>query len=321
MAYTGSILTPFRGRNPLASCYSDPAFPSRLPAIPYRALFTHTFRGGTASCAHVSLRYWCFVCRLQWPLPPRWPSTARARSRIGPRARPTTSKAVSTCGTRRRISSSPANPSASPAPDIDFVADLGIEKQLVHQFKVVLRPATKHKFRFEYTPIKYDAQGVLRGDIIFNGIRFPLAIPVETDLTWRAYRFGYEWDFVYRDRGFVGLLLEAKYTDVEATLSNGRDSEFVRARAPIPAIGVIGRGYVLPNISITGEFSFFKLPESIDEDYQGKYFDFDLYGTVNFTDNFGAQAGYRSFDVFYKIEDDEGELNLKGLYFGGVVRF
>ena len=204
---------------------------------------------------------------------------------------------------------------------IDFVADLGIEKQVVPQFKVVLRPATKHKFRFEYSPIKYDAQGVLRGDIIFNGIRFPLAIPVQTDLTWRAYRFGYEWDFVYLDRGFVGLLLEAKYTDVEARLSNGRDSEFVRARAPIPAIGVIGRGYVLPNVSITGEFSFFKLPESIDEDYQGKYFDFDLYGTVNFTDNFGAQAGYRSFDVFYKIQDDEGELNLKGLYFGGVVRF
>ena len=102
-------------------------------------------------------------------------------------------------------------------------------------------------------------------------------------------------------------MLEAKYTDVEASLTNVLDREFVRARAPIPAIGVIGRGYVLPNVSITGEFSFFKLPEDIDEDYQGKYFDFDIYGTVNFTDNFGAQAGYRSFDVFYKIEDDTGK--------------
>lgn len=204
---------------------------------------------------------------------------------------------------------------------IDFIEDLGIEKKILPQFKVVLRPGTKHKFRFEYTPIKYDAENVLRADIIFNGIRFPLAIPVETELIWRAYRFGYEWDFVYMDRGFVGLLLEAKYTDVEASLTNVLDREFVRARAPIPAIGVIGRGYVLPNVSITGEFSFFKLPEDIDEDYQGKYFDFDIYGTVNFTDNFGAQAGYRSFDVFYKIQDDEGDLNLKGLYFGGVARF
>ena len=67
-------------------------------------------------------------------------------------------------------------------------------------------------------------------------------------------------------------------------------------------------------------FSFFKVP-NFDEDYGGNYVDFDLYGTVNFNDNVGVQGGYRSFDVFYKIENDEGDLTMKGLYFGGVVRF
>ena len=33
--------------------------------------------------------------------------------------------------------------------DIDFVEDLGIESNWFTQLKVVLRPATKHKFRFE----------------------------------------------------------------------------------------------------------------------------------------------------------------------------
>jgi hypothetical protein len=204
---------------------------------------------------------------------------------------------------------------------IDFVTDLGIAKKTFNQIKVVLRPATKHKFRFEYTPIKYNAQGTVRRDVIFNGIIFPVALPVQTDLTWKAYRFGYEIDFIYRDRGFLGLLLEAKYTDVEASLQNVISNEFVRARAPIPAIGLIGRVYVAPNISITGEFSGFKLPEGIDENYRAKYYDFDLYGSVNFTDHFGAQVGYRSFDVFYKIDNDEGSLVMKGPYFGGVVRF
>jgi hypothetical protein len=203
---------------------------------------------------------------------------------------------------------------------IDFVEDLGIEKTRHTQVKVVLRPATKHKFRFEYTPIKYEAIGELQRTIVFNGITFPLSLPVESQLTWRAYRFGYEWDFIYLDRGFVGLVLEAKYTDVEATLSNVLDTEFVRARGPIPAIGVIGRGYVTPNLSITGELGFFKLPD-IDEDYAGRYFDFDLYGTYNFTDNFGAQAGYRSLYLLIRVENDEGDMKLKGLYFGGVARF
>lgn len=204
---------------------------------------------------------------------------------------------------------------------IDFISDLGIEQKRFGQLKVVLRPAKKHKFRFEYTPISYQATGTLTRDIIFNGIRYPIALPVSTDFKWNAYRFGYEWDFLYTDRGFLGLVLEAKYTDVQTTLTNVLDTEFVQAQAPIPAIGAIGRVYVAPNISITGEFTGFKLPDSINEDYGGKYFDFDLYGTVNFTDHAGAQVGYRSFNVVYRVKRDNGELNLKGLYFGGAVRF
>lgn len=208
-----------------------------------------------------------------------------------------------------------------PGEPIDFVNDLGIDKSTFVQLKVVLRPATKHKFRFEYTPIAYNATGTITRNLVFNGIRFPVSLPVDSELKWRAFRFGYEWDFLYKDRGFVGLLLDVKYTDVEATLQNALDLEYVRARAPIPAIGVIGRGYVVPNVSITGEFSLFKLPESLSEDYGGRYYDFDLYGTVNFSDYVGAQVGYRSFTVYYKVDDDEGDLKLKGLYFGGVVRF
>lgn len=205
---------------------------------------------------------------------------------------------------------------------IDLIEDLGLEKTRFSQFRAVLRPAKKHKLRFEYTPIKYEQpEGILRRNIVFNGITYNVALPVDTTLDWKAYRFTYEYDIIYRDRGFFGILLEAKYTDVQATLSNVLDTEFVHARAPIPALGAIGRVYVAPNISLTAEFSGFKLPESIDEDYRAKYFDFDIYGTVNVTDHFGAQLGYRSFDVFYKVDTDEGELKLKGPYFGGVVRF
>lgn len=208
---------------------------------------------------------------------------------------------------------------------IDFVKELGLEQKRFRQIKAVLRPAKKHKFRFEYTPINYEQpSATLTRDIIFNGQLYRLSLPVATTLKWNAYRFAYEYDIVYRERGFFGIVLEAKYTDVEATLSQfalGLE-EFARARAPIPAIGAIGRVYVVPNISITAEISGFKLPESIDENYRARYIDFDIYGSVNFTDHFGAQLGYRSFDVYYLVDDeDEGTLTLKGLYLGGVVRF
>ena len=209
--------------------------------------------------------------------------------------------------------------------NVDFVNTLGIQKTRFKQLKLALRPGTKHKLRFEYTPINYTAQANVATTFVFNGQRFNVGIPVATDVTWNAYRFGYEWDFLYKDRGFAGLLLEVKYTDVNATLTAAAvgAEQFTEAQAPIPAIGFIGRGYVAPNISITGEFSFFKLPEQAieSEDYSAKYYDFDLYGTVNFNDNVGAQVGYRSFDVYYKVKQDTGTLKLKGMYFGGVLRF
>jgi hypothetical protein len=82
--------------------------------------------------------------------------------------------------------------------------------------------------------------------------------------------------------------MQAKFTDIQATLKAPIGTEFARAQAPIPTLGGIARVYVVPNISITGELVGLKIPESIDERYQAHYFDFDLYGTVNFNDYVGA---------------------------------
>ena len=210
--------------------------------------------------------------------------------------------------------------------NVDFVNTLGLKKTRFKQLKLVLRPGTKHKFRVEYTPIKYNGRNTVATPFVFNGQRYTIGLPVTSELLWKAYRFGYEYDFVYKDRGFVGLLLETKYTDITATLTATllglSQTEFTHARGPIPSIGVIARGYVVPNISITGEFSGFpEIGTTGSSKYGGKYYDFDLYGTVNFSNNLGAQAGYRSLDVLYKVNKDSGTMKLKGLYFGGVARF
>ena len=204
---------------------------------------------------------------------------------------------------------------------IDLKRDLGATDQRFRALHVVLRPASAHKFRFQYTPIKYTASSTLARDVVFNGIRYRANLPVNTDFDWKAYRFGYEFDFVQRNRGFAGFLLEAKYTDVKVQLDSPIASEFAHARGPIPAIGGIGRVYVVPNISVTGELTAFKLPASIDERYNAHYVDLDIYGTVNFTNNVGVKAGYRSSDVGYLINADSGTFKLKGLYFGAVVRY
>ena len=203
---------------------------------------------------------------------------------------------------------------------IDLKRDLGLTDQRVPDIAIVLRPARSHKFRFQYAPIKYDQAATLSRDIVFNGQRYSINLPVNSTLQWSAYRFGYEYDFIVKDRGFGGFIIEAKYTDVQVLLTAPLISEFARARAPIPALGGIGRYYVIPNVSITGEVTAFKLP-TIQNKYTGHYVDVDIYGTVNFTSNVGAQLGFRTMDVGYLVKTDSGSMTLKGLYLGIVARY
>jgi hypothetical protein len=206
---------------------------------------------------------------------------------------------------------------------IDFKEDLGLTDQRFGELHFVIRPATKHKFRGQYIPIKYQ-QGPITAarDLVFNGQLYPGGVRVNSVVEWKAYRFGYEYDFLVLPRGFGGFVVDIKYTDMQATLTAPPSLvEFVDARAPIPAIGGIFRVYPATFVSITGEITGFKMPERVIEDTTGRYVDIDFYGTVNLTNNIGAKIGYRSFDLGYVVESDVGDFKLKGFYFGGVVRY
>jgi hypothetical protein len=210
---------------------------------------------------------------------------------------------------------------------IDFKNDLGVQDEKFPAFHVQLRPTKRNKLRFQLVPINFTQTATLTRDIVFNGQRYSIGLPVSSSLDWKAYRFGYEFDVISRDRGFLGFILEAKYTDVTATLTvpalGGRPAinEFDRAQAPIPAIGGTGRFYIVPNISITADITGFRLPDNVVKDASGHYVDVDIYGTMNFSNNVGVQAGYRSLDLGYAFKTDSGTFTLKGPYFGLVARF
>lgn len=212
-----------------------------------------------------------------------------------------------------------------PGTAINVRADLAIQQKKLYELRLVLRPGKHHKFRFQYLPMAYTGTTTLSADIIFNGIRFPVSTEVATDFRWDTYRIGYEGDFVSRDWGYIGLILEAKYTDARVELNAPVVGlEFVQARAPIPAIGLTARVYPVKWVAITGEFTAFKLPEGIQglpTGTEASYFDWDINGTVNFTHNFGVEVGYRTLDLRYSVEQDNGQARLKGMYFGGVARF
>jgi len=208
-----------------------------------------------------------------------------------------------------------------PGSDVDLVNDLGIGKQTLKDLRVVLRPAKKHRFRINYLPITYSAETQLKREFVFNGLRYRVGLPVATDAQVKAWRFGYEYDFLYRERGFLGVLFDVKYTDVSVGLNSPIGDEFTTAVAPLPTIGGVARVYAAKNLALNGEVSYVKVPDNLSENIEGRYIDFDVYATFNPHKNVGVQAGYRSIDISYLVDLDSGALKFKGLYFGGTVRF
>jgi hypothetical protein len=204
---------------------------------------------------------------------------------------------------------------------IDFKQDLGLTDKSLPELKLTLQPLRNHKLRAQVIPIKYESSIRLTRDIIFNGQRYSVSLPVNSTVDWKFWRFNYEFDFISKNRGFAGFIVEMRYNDFHAELTTPSPSirEFTRRRFPAPALGGIARVHVVPNISITGEVTGFKIP-NIDR-HTGNYVDVDIYGTANFMRNVGAQVGFRSTDLGYQIEDDTGSLTLKGIYFGIVARY
>lgn len=207
--------------------------------------------------------------------------------------------------------------------DVNLIEDLGIEKHKLGKFNLVLRPGKKHRFRFERLPIQYEADSTVKRSFVFNGQSFNVGLPVRTAATFDTYRFGYEYDFLYFSKGFVGAMVDLKYTNVSVDLTSPIGGEFTKAAAPIPTFGFIARAYPIPNVAITAETSFFRVPESLAEQLEGdgSYTDFDINATYNVNRFIGAQAGYRRVNIFYDVDLDSGTLKFTGLYFGGVIRY
>ena len=203
---------------------------------------------------------------------------------------------------------------------IDLVNDLGFTEARFKDLRITARPLRNHKIRFQYTPLRYTATAALTRQITFAGRVFDVSLPVDSQLGWKVWRFGYEWDFISRSRGFVGVLFEARKTELTAALSSLIASGEVVAQAPLPAIGIVARAYPLPDLALNFELSGLKVPK-IDGKYEGNYTDMEFSGTVNITNNLGVTVGWRRLDTNLRIDQDFGDLKFQGLWYGGAIRF
>lgn len=202
---------------------------------------------------------------------------------------------------------------------VDFAQDLGFGTSTTSDIRFVVRPAKKHKFRFQYTPVEFAADSVLTRDISFAGQTYPVSLPIQSTLKWTVIRAAYEWDFLYKSRGFVGVIVEVRSTQLSAGVDSAIGGAAVTAEAPFPGIGFVGRFYPIRRVAIHIEGTGIRLSDSADHAFQG--LDFDATATYNVFRTLGVSGGWRRMNANLRFDDDRGTLNFTGLWFGGVFRY
>lgn len=216
------------------------------------------------------------------------------------------------------------------ASNVDFVQEFNIGKKRFPEFRAVLKGG-KHKLRISKVPISYQESAQLQRTLILNGQAFNVSANATADLTWDLWRIGYEYDFASGDAGYVGFIAELKHNhvvaDLRATSGAVTGVSLTDVTVAVPQLGIVGRAYPHKNVSITAEFTGFKAPGWIRErfveaeTFEANFKDFEVYGTVSITRFLGLQGGYRSLSADYVVDTDNGDLQMKGPYFGGVLRF
>ncbi len=213
---------------------------------------------------------------------------------------------------------------------VDFVQEFDIADKRFNEFRGVLK-AGKHKLRVSHVNMVYNEAAVLQRTIVIGGRTFNVNANATADLQWEVWKIGYERDFVATDRAVFGIIAEVNFNhvvaDVRASSGATVAASLTDEKVPVPALGVIGRVYPHKNVSITAEFTGFKMPGFLaskfldSDDADANLKDFDIYVTGSITRFFGIQGGYRSLLADYLLEDSSGDLEMKGPYVGALIRF
>jgi hypothetical protein len=209
---------------------------------------------------------------------------------------------------------------------VDFVQEFGLANDRFTEYEVTSKPGRKHKLHYSSIPIKYEASTTISRTLQFGGVTIPVTAPASATFDWRLKRYGYEYDFVAASHGYVGVLTDIKDNKLNASIAAGPyGSDALDLRVWVPTVGMAGRVYPHRMFSVSGDFNVevtrFKGFDKLKTDWDGKFVDFDVYGTVNFGKNFAVHGGYRSIVVDYTSSDDLANIKLKGMYWGGNVRF
>lgn len=192
--------------------------------------------------------------------------------------------------------------------EVDFTDDLGVDGNKGFLEGRVALELGPHRFRYAYMPMEWSATERIGTTVNFGGRTFAANTTVETNLKADYHRIGYQRDVFDFAGNHVGLILEVKYFDTEASLKSTVFDETESVRAPIPAVGA-SASFGLPFLfNIEGEITGMTLGSDI------YMYDAEAALVLKPAPFVKLAGGYRILKFHVENDDDMAELSLNGPY-------
>ncbi len=195
---------------------------------------------------------------------------------------------------------------------LDVQADLALQENGANPLRGVLRLGESWKFRGSWSPIDFQGDTVGQRIFSYGNIAVAPGQQVRTSIKGNYATAELEWDGLQRPQGYAGLLFGVKYFDVDTLLLDVDTEHRVTEtkRLPVPVLGLTGRVYPHPRLSLEGEFSGLTLGD------RGHVWEWLVAGRVQVVRHLAGTVGYRGLKLSGKDERDSLHLDLGAWTFG-----
>ena len=167
--------------------------------------------------------------------------------------------------------------------------DLEPDNEIFFRLSLQYSIDERHHFTMLYTPNKIDAGGILKKDVIFDGVTFLTDTKIDAQYVFNTLRLQYRWDFVLTDTVEFGMGLTFFIRDAEISLQNADDTD---NKASYDNVGYVGLLNFRLLVKFSETFSML-MTGDLFADSVGRAEDVFMGVMYQATEEFAFQLGYR----------------------------
>jgi hypothetical protein len=133
---------------------------------------------------------------------------------------------------------------------VDLRSDLALRNSTLFFGTAKVRVGGRHRIIVEGSPLRFEGRNTLSRTIVYNGRTYTISDQVESEADLTYFFAGYQWDFIARERGTIGLRTGGAYLGASGTIRSSTTSvEAGRSyRIGVPLAGLDAQAFLIPDL-------------------------------------------------------------------------